>query len=114
MQASKVIQQVPATVHAPSSGRRARLLSDGEEEIAEGTARLDTTPPMSLTLTEIESTASLAHSIDRGRREYRVELEDGGTLSARVIGPALGGRGRRTYILRVLTTPAKCYRLGNH
>lgn len=87
----------------------ARLVTDEGEEIAAGLARLEFGPPLTATLRDLEPVAPLTRAVSRGQRDFRLDLEDGVSVPARVVGSgAVVGR-RRVCFLQVLAAPVSCY-----
>jgi hypothetical protein len=92
--------------------QRARLITDQGEEMAAGLARLDFGARLTAALVHLEPLAPLIQAVARGRREYHLELEQGITLPARVIGStAIIGRG--VCLLQILSAPIPSYSVGH-
>jgi hypothetical protein len=91
--------------------QRARLISEQGEEVAAGLARLEFGTRLTVALVDIEPVASLIHAVAHGRREYHLELEQGITLPARVVG-STAIIGRRICLLQILSAPTHCYSVG--
>jgi hypothetical protein len=89
--------------------QRARLVSDQGEEIASGLARLELGPPLTVTLRDLEPVAPLTRAVNRGQRDFHLELEDGLSLPSRVIGSSGVVGRRRVCFLQVLAAPVACY-----
>jgi hypothetical protein len=89
--------------------QHARLLSDQGEEISAGLARLEFGPPLTVTLRDLEPVALLTYAVNRGRRDFHLELEDGISLPARVVGSIGVVARRRVCFLQVLAAPVPCY-----
>jgi len=89
--------------------QRARLLNDQGEEFAAGLARLEFGPPLTVTLRDLEPVASLTRAVNRGQRDFHLELEDGVCVPARIVGSGSVVGQRRVCFLQVLAAPVSCY-----
>ena|SRR6476646_3805967 len=92
--------------------QRARLLDRGGEEIAAGLVRLELDDPAGAVLVDLEPVAFLIRSLARGRRDYHLELEEGPTLSVRILGTTGRLGRRRICFLRILASTLSRYTIG--
>jgi hypothetical protein len=80
--------------------------------LTSGLARIQFGNPLSVVLVDLQPVAALLRSIARGRSDYHLELEEGLTLPARVIGTGGVVGRRRVCFLRILAAPVTCYCIG--